>query len=68
MYALGIPDQYIMQRGDRNSDGILNAVYRNTMDDYIERLFWEIIGQHSRSANLPDTMHTFFVFRIQLAS
>ena len=37
MHALGIPDQYIMQRGGWSSDGILKAVYRNTMDDYTER-------------------------------
>lgn len=37
MHALGIPDQYIMQRGGWSSDGILKAVYRNTMDDYTEK-------------------------------
>lgn len=37
MHAIGIPDQYIMQRGGWSSDGILKAVYRNTMDDYTEK-------------------------------
>lgn len=37
MHALGIPDQYIMQRGGWSSDGVLKAVYRNTMDDYTEK-------------------------------
>ena len=32
-HALGIPDAYIMQRGGWQSDGILKAVYRHTMDD-----------------------------------
>lgn len=37
MHAIGIPDQYIMQRGGWSSDGVLKAVYRNTMDDYTEK-------------------------------
>ena len=34
MHALGIPDQYIMERGGWSSDSVLKAVYRNTMDKY----------------------------------
>lgn len=37
MHAIGIPDQYIMQRGGWSSDGILKTVYRNTMDDYTKK-------------------------------
>lgn len=37
MHAIGIPDQYIMQRGGWSSDGVLKAVYRNTMDDYTKK-------------------------------
>lgn len=37
MHAIGIPDQYIMQRGGWSSDGVLKAVYRNTMDDYTQK-------------------------------
>ena len=37
MHAIGIPDQYIMQRGGWSSDGVLKAVYRNIMDDYSQK-------------------------------
>ena len=33
MHAIGVPDQYIMKRGGWSSDGILKAVYRNTLED-----------------------------------
>lgn len=32
MHAIGVPDQYIMQRGGWSSDNILKSVYRNTID------------------------------------
>ena len=34
MHAIGVPDQYIMQRGGWSSDRILKDIYRGTMDDY----------------------------------
>ena len=37
MHTIGIPDQYIMQRGGWSSDNVLKAVYRNTMDDYTKK-------------------------------
>lgn len=33
MHALGVPDQYIMERGGWKSDAVLKAVYRNTLSD-----------------------------------
>lgn len=42
MHAIGIPDQYIMQRGGWSSDGVLKAVYRNTMDDYTKKFSTQI--------------------------
>ena len=33
MHALGIPDQYIMERGGWSSDAVLKSVYRNVLDD-----------------------------------
>lgn len=42
MHAIGIPDQYIMQRGGWSSDGVLKAVYRNTMDDYTKKFSAQI--------------------------
>lgn len=33
MHALGIPDQYIMERGGWKSDNVLKSVYRNTLSD-----------------------------------
>lgn len=33
MHAIGIPDQYIMERGGWSSDAVLKSVYRNTLKD-----------------------------------
>lgn len=33
MHALGVPDQYIMERGGWKSDAVLKSVYRNTLSD-----------------------------------
>ena len=33
MHALGVPDQYIMERGGWSSDQTLKAVYRNTLSN-----------------------------------
>lgn len=33
MHAIGVPDQYIMERGGWSSDAILKSVYRNVLDD-----------------------------------
>lgn len=32
MHAIGIPDQYILQRGGWASDNIMKSVYRNVID------------------------------------
>ena len=33
LHAIGIPDQYLMERGGWSNDGTLKAVYRNTLSD-----------------------------------
>lgn len=33
MHAIGVPDQYIMERGGWSGDRVLKAVYRNTLSD-----------------------------------
>lgn len=33
MHAIGIPDQYIMQRGGWASDSVMKAIYRNAISD-----------------------------------
>lgn len=33
MHALGIPDQYIIERGGWSGDGVMKRIYRNTLDD-----------------------------------
>ncbi|MBR0090420.1 MAG: site-specific integrase, partial [Lachnospiraceae bacterium] len=33
LHAIGVPDQYIMERGGWSDDRVLKAVYRNTLDD-----------------------------------
>lgn len=37
LHAIGVPDQYIMQRGGWSTDGTLKAVYRNTLSDKEKR-------------------------------
>ncbi|MDD3253948.1 MAG: tyrosine-type recombinase/integrase [Lachnospiraceae bacterium] len=32
MHAIGVPDQYILQRGGWSSDNIMKTIYRNTID------------------------------------
>jgi integrase len=34
MHALGVPDQYIMERGGWKSDTVLKQVYRNILEDH----------------------------------
>lgn len=33
LHAIGVPDQYIMERGGWSDDRVLKAVYRNTLED-----------------------------------
>lgn len=37
MHAIGVPDQYIMQRGGWSSDKTLKAIYRNTIEEYTQK-------------------------------
>lgn len=37
MHAIGIPDQYIMQRGGWSSDRTLKSIYRGTIEDYTKK-------------------------------
>lgn len=34
MHAIGVPDQYIMERGGWKSDKVLKQVYRGTLTEY----------------------------------
>ena len=45
MHAIGVPDQYIMQRGGWQTDTVLKAVYRGTMDDY-QKKYTEITNSY----------------------
>ena len=37
MHAIGVPDQYIMQRGGWSSDHTLKAIYRRTIGEYTQK-------------------------------
>ena len=37
MHAIDIPDQYIMQRGEWSSDKTLKAIYRGTIEEYMQK-------------------------------
>lgn len=38
MHAIGVPDQYIMQRGGWSTDGVMKTVYRNTIDEQTQKM------------------------------
>lgn len=48
MHAIGIPDQYIMERGGWKTDRVLKQVYRNTISDE-QKKFTEQINSHFES-------------------
>lgn len=45
MHALGVPDQYIMDRGGWKSDTVMKRVYRNTLDDR-KAAFTSLVNSH----------------------
>jgi integrase len=45
LHAIGVPDQYIMQRGGWKTDYVMKRVYRNTMTD-IEKKMNNKINRH----------------------
>ena len=45
MHAIGIPDQYIMQRGGWATDSVMKTVYRGTIDDQSRKMTDRIL-QH----------------------
>lgn len=45
MHALGVPDQYIMERGGWKSDAVLKSVYRNSLSDQSAK-FAEVANNH----------------------
>lgn len=44
MHAIGIPDQYIMQRGGWSTDGVMKSIYRNTIDEQTIKMNKQING------------------------
>lgn len=45
MHAIGVPDQYIMERGGWNSDYVMKAVYRGSIDEQTKK-YNEVINTH----------------------
>ena len=45
MHAIGVPDQYIMQRGGWSSDRTLKAIYRGTIEEYTKK-YNDVTMQH----------------------
>lgn len=48
MHAIGVPDQYIMQRGGWATDGIMKSVYRNTIDEQTQKMNQKINEHFSK--------------------
>lgn len=44
MHAIGVPDQYIMQRGGWSSDRTLKEIYRGTINDYQKKYTNQILN------------------------
>lgn len=47
MHAIGVPDQYIMQRGGWSSDRTLKSIYRGTIEEY-SRKYTDMAMEHFR--------------------
>ena len=48
LHAIGVPDQYIMERGGWRTDTVLKTVYRNTLSDR-SRMFAEKANGHFKT-------------------
>lgn len=48
LHAIGVPDQYIMQRGGWVSDHVMKTVYRNTIDEESERQNQKIMAHFNQ--------------------
>ena len=48
MHAIGVPDQYIMQRGGWATDGIMKSVYRDAIDEQTVKMN-QLINKHFSS-------------------
>ena len=53
-HALGVPDQYIMERGGWANDGVLKSVYRHTLSEQVKKENERI---NSKFTNLYDTKY-----------
>jgi len=57
MHAIGIPDQYIIERGGWKTDGVMKRIYRNVISDE-QRKFTDKINNHfSGFQSEHDTKH-----------
>lgn len=56
MHAIGVPDQYIMQRGGWATDGVMKTVYRNTIDSITQSITGDI-NQHFEDVISHDISH-----------
>ncbi len=52
MHAIGVPDQYIMQRGGWATDGIMKTVYRDTIDEQTIKMNQKINQHFSELKNI----------------
>lgn len=54
MHAIGIPDQYIMQRGGWATDNVMKSVYRGTIDEQSQKMTLKILNHFGSIA--PDDL------------
>ena len=52
LHAIGVPDQYIMERGGWSTDGTLKAVYRNTLTDKSKEYSQKVNGYFNEVLNI----------------
>lgn len=55
MHAIGIPDQYIMQRGGWATDNVMKTVYRGTIDDQQKKMTQKILEHFEEVDDLNAT-------------
>lgn len=62
MHTIGVPDQYILQRGGWASDNVMKEVYRNAVDIEAVRQTKKINRHFGKSCDIScDTLHRFYI-------
>ena len=64
MHAIGVPDQYIMQRGGWATDGVMKKVYRDTIDEQTIKMNQKINQHFSEFKGMWHVLCKVMIFRV----